>query len=122
VGPATCGPAELEALAVGGMNVARLNMCHGDRDWHRKVIDAVRRLNEDKGYAIAVMMDTEGSEIHMGDLGGAPAAKAEVSLALGLFFVGLALRIYFHVPCSMKCAPGRAEWRCTVMPEFCFIY
>ena len=81
VGPATCGPAELEALAVGGMNVARLNMCHGDREWHRKVIDAVRRLNEEKGYAIAVMMDTEGSEIHMGDLGGAPAAKAEVRLA-----------------------------------------
>jgi hypothetical protein len=25
------------------------------------------------------MMDTEGSEIHMGDLGGAPSAKAEVS-------------------------------------------
>uniref|UniRef100_A0A8R7PDF7 Pyruvate kinase n=1 Tax=Triticum urartu TaxID=4572 RepID=A0A8R7PDF7_TRIUA len=77
VGPATCGPSELEALAVGGMNVARLNMCHGDREWHRKVISSVRRLNEEKGYAVAVMMDTEGSEIHMGDLGGAPAAKAE---------------------------------------------
>lgn len=83
VGPATCGPSELEALAVGGMNVARLNMCHGDREWHQKVISSVRRLNEEKGYAVAVMMDTEGSEIHMGDLGGAPAAKAEVRLALG---------------------------------------
>uniref|UniRef100_A0A453BHY6 Pyruvate kinase n=1 Tax=Aegilops tauschii subsp. strangulata TaxID=200361 RepID=A0A453BHY6_AEGTS len=77
VGPATCGPSELEALAVGGMNVARLNMCHGDREWHQKVISSVRMLNEEKGYAVAVMMDTEGSEIHMGDLGGAPAAKAE---------------------------------------------
>ncbi|KAG8083677.1 hypothetical protein GUJ93_ZPchr0016g2621 [Zizania palustris] len=78
VGPATCGPEELEALAVGGMNVARVNMCHGDREWHRGVIRAVRRLNEEKGFAVAVMMDTEGSEIHMGDLGGASAAKAEV--------------------------------------------
>ncbi|KAL6880656.1 hypothetical protein ACP4OV_012221 [Aristida adscensionis] len=77
VGPATRGAAELEALAVGGMNVARLNMCHGDREWHRDVIRAVRRLNDDKGFAVAVMMDTEGSEIHMGDLGGAPSAKAE---------------------------------------------
>uniref|UniRef100_M8BB85 Pyruvate kinase n=1 Tax=Aegilops tauschii TaxID=37682 RepID=M8BB85_AEGTA len=59
------------------MNVARLNMCHGDREWHQKVISSVRMLNEEKGYAVAVMMDTEGSEIHMGDLGGAPAAKAE---------------------------------------------
>ncbi|KAF8710058.1 hypothetical protein HU200_029786 [Digitaria exilis] len=77
VGPATRGAAELEALAVGGMNVARVNMCHGDREWHREVIRAVRSLNEDKGFAVAVMMDTEGSEIHMGDLGGAPSVKAE---------------------------------------------
>ncbi|KAJ0982438.1 hypothetical protein J5N97_010693 [Dioscorea zingiberensis] len=77
IGPATCKPEQLEALAVGGMNVARLNMCHGDRDWHRSVIRDVRRLNEEKGFAVAVMMDTEGSEIHMGDLGGAPSAKAE---------------------------------------------
>lgn len=65
-------------LAVGGMNVARINMCHGTNEWHREVIQRVRRLNEEKGYAVAIMMDTEGSEIHMGDLGGASSAKAEV--------------------------------------------
>ncbi|KAJ4722562.1 Pyruvate kinase [Melia azedarach] len=77
IGPATCGFEQLEALAVGGMNVARINMCHGTREWHRRVIEQVRRLNEEKGFAVAIMMDTEGSEIHMGDLGGAPSAKAE---------------------------------------------
>jgi len=77
VGPATCGFEQLEALAVGGMNVARINMCHGTREWHKMVIERVRRLNEEKGFAVAVMMDTEGSEIHMGDLGGAQSAKAE---------------------------------------------
>ncbi|KAK7268931.1 hypothetical protein RIF29_21641 [Crotalaria pallida] len=77
IGPATCGFEQLEALAVGGMNVARINMCHGTREWHKDVIDRVRRLNIEKGFAVAVMMDTEGSEIHMGDLGGASSAKAE---------------------------------------------
>ncbi|KAB5545055.1 hypothetical protein DKX38_013167 [Salix brachista] len=77
IGPATCGFEELEALAVGGMNVARINMCHGTREWHKRVIERVRRLNEEKGFAVAIMMDTEGSEIHMGDLGGASSAKAE---------------------------------------------
>ncbi|KAA8527681.1 hypothetical protein F0562_035450 [Nyssa sinensis] len=77
IGPATCGFEQLEALAVGGMNVARINMCHGTREWHRRVIERVRRLNDEKGYAVAIMMDTEGSEIHMGDLGGAPSEKAE---------------------------------------------
>ncbi|CAN6440524.1 unnamed protein product [Victoria cruziana] len=62
---------------MGGMNVARINMCHGTREWHRGVISKVRKLNEEKGYAVAIMMDTEGSEIHMGDLGGAASAKAE---------------------------------------------
>eukprot|EP00256_Glycine_max_P068530 XP_025983125.1 LOW QUALITY PROTEIN: pyruvate kinase isozyme A, chloroplastic [Glycine max] len=77
VGPATCGFDQLEALAVGGMNVARINMCHGTREWHKEVIDRVRRLNHEKGFAVAIMMDTEGSEIHMGDLGGASSAKAD---------------------------------------------
>ncbi|OMO54705.1 Pyruvate kinase [Corchorus capsularis] len=77
IGPATCGFEQLEALAVGGMNVARINMCHGTREWHQTVIERVRRLNEEKGFAVAIMMDTEGSEIHMGDLGGDASAKAE---------------------------------------------
>ncbi|KAH1089339.1 hypothetical protein J1N35_016596 [Gossypium stocksii] len=77
IGPATCGFEQLEALAVGGMNVARINMCHGTREWHQMVIERVRRLNEEKGFAVAIMMDTEGSEIHMGDLGGAASVKAE---------------------------------------------
>eukprot|EP00256_Glycine_max_P018521 XP_003536199.1 pyruvate kinase isozyme A, chloroplastic [Glycine max] len=78
-----CGPlpraasSKLEALAVGGMNVARINMCHGTREWHKEVIDRVRGLNHEKGFAVAIMMDTEGSEIHMGDLGGASSAKAD---------------------------------------------
>ncbi|CAN0857238.1 Pyruvate kinase isozyme A, chloroplastic [Linum grandiflorum] len=83
IGPNTCGSEQLEALAVGGMNVARINMCHGTREWHKRVIERVRKLNEEKGYAVAIMMDTEGSEIHMGDLGGASSAKAEPDVKVG---------------------------------------
>ncbi|XP_042402093.1 pyruvate kinase isozyme A, chloroplastic-like [Zingiber officinale] len=77
IGPATCSADQIEALAVGGMNVARVNMCYGTREWHRQVIRKIRRLNEEKGFAVAVMVDTEGSEIHMGDLDGAASVKAE---------------------------------------------
>ncbi|KAI5069440.1 hypothetical protein GOP47_0015741 [Adiantum capillus-veneris] len=77
IGPASCEFHQLEALASGGMNVARINMCHGTREWHRNVIRNVRKLNEERGYAVAIMMDTEGSEIHMGDLGGEPSTRAE---------------------------------------------
>ena len=37
IGPATSGYEELEQLASNGMNVARLNMCHGSREWHKEV-------------------------------------------------------------------------------------
>lgn len=79
IGPSCCTYEQLEALASSGVNVARLNMCHGTHEWHRQVIRNCRRLNGEKGYGIAVMIDTEGSEIHMGDLGGASSAKAEVT-------------------------------------------
>ena len=95
IGPACCKFHELEALANGGMNVARINMCHGSREWHMNVIRNVRKLNEEKGYAVAIMMDTEGSEIHMGDLGGASSAKAEVVINMlyyiMTYFLSLAL-------------------------------
>lgn len=78
IGPSTSDFETIEALALGGMNVARLNMCHNTREWHKEVIENVRRLNEDKGFAVAVMMDTQGSEIHMGDLAGSSSVKAEV--------------------------------------------
>ncbi|MCO5583531.1 hypothetical protein L7F22_037442 [Adiantum nelumboides] len=77
IGPACCSAEQLEAMAMGGMNVARLNLCHGTKEWHAQVIQHVRRLNAEKGYSVAVMMDTEGSEIHMGDLGGESAVRTE---------------------------------------------
>ena len=41
----------LATLAAGGMNCARLNMSHGDHEWHKTVIDRIRKLNKDNGYA-----------------------------------------------------------------------
>lgn len=40
----------------------------------------MKKLNKEKGFSMAVMMDTEGSEVHMGDLGG--PGKAEVGSKL----------------------------------------
>ena len=76
IGPASCSPEVLGELAAGGMNVARLNMCHGSHEWHTSVIDSIRKLNKEKGYSVAIMVDTEGSEVHTGEL--AKPLKAEV--------------------------------------------
>lgn len=47
-------------LAETGMNVARLNMSHGDHESHQKTIDHVKEYNsqfEDK--VVAIMLDTK---------------------------------------------------------------
>eukprot|EP00879_Flechtneria_rotunda_P019982 GHRR01021008.1.p1 GENE.GHRR01021008.1~~GHRR01021008.1.p1 ORF type:complete len:253 (+),score=41.99 GHRR01021008.1:220-978(+) len=76
IGPASCSYEVLSKLAENGMNVARLNMTHGNHAWHEQVVERIRRLNKEKGYCIAIMVDTEGSEIHTGEL--AETIKIEV--------------------------------------------
>lgn len=78
VGPAACSFEELEKMALGGMNVARLNMCHNTREWHQDVIRKIKKLNQEKGFCVSVMMDTEGSQMHVVDHGGSSSVKAEV--------------------------------------------
>ncbi|KAI9182499.1 hypothetical protein LWI28_025944 [Acer negundo] len=77
IGPACCSEQDLEKLALGGMNVARLNMCHNTRDWHCDVIRKIKRLNHEKGFCVSVMIDTEGSQIHVVDHGSPSSVKAE---------------------------------------------
>lgn len=77
VGPACSTLEDLENLALGGMSVARLNMCHGTREWHRDVIRKIKKLNEEKGFCVSVMIDTEGSQVHVVDHGASSSVKVE---------------------------------------------
>lgn len=76
IGPACSSIDELEKLAIAGMNVARLNMCHNSREWHQDVIRKIKKLNQEKGYCVSVMIDTEGNQIQV-DLGSSSSVKAE---------------------------------------------
>lgn len=78
IGPACCSLDELEKLALAGMNVARLNMCHNSREWHQDVIRKIKMLNQEKGYSVSVMIDTEGNQIQVVDHGSSSSVKAEV--------------------------------------------
>lgn len=80
IGPACCSLDDLEKLAMGGMNVARLNMCHNTREWHQDLIRKIKKLNEEKGFCVSLMIDTEGSQIHVVDHGAPSSVKAEVLL------------------------------------------
>lgn len=60
IGPSTSSREMIWKLAETGMNVARLNMSHGDHESHKKTIDLVKEYNsqfEDK--VVAIMLDTK---------------------------------------------------------------
>lgn len=68
VGPATSNFETLEALALAGMNVVRLNMSHADHDGAQRVINWIRTLNRKLGYPVALLLDTQGPEIRTGEI------------------------------------------------------
>jgi len=49
------------------MNIARLNFSHGTHHSHKIIIEQIRKLNKDRQYPIAIMLDTQGPEIRTGD-------------------------------------------------------
>lgn len=65
LGPATDNYAVLKKLVRAGMNVARLNMSHGDHEEHKKRIEAVRKVRAELGMPVAILMDTKGPEIRI---------------------------------------------------------
>ncbi|KAJ4954259.1 hypothetical protein NE237_011042 [Protea cynaroides] len=69
IGPSTNTREMIWKLAEAGMNVARMNMSHGDHASHQKVIDLVKEYNAQcKDNVIAIMLDTKGPEVRSGDL------------------------------------------------------
>ncbi|RLA47283.1 MAG: pyruvate kinase [Gammaproteobacteria bacterium] len=67
IGPATSSTEMLIQLADAGMNVARLNMSHGDHQFHAAVIERIKVLNKTLRHPVAVLVDTQGPEIRTGD-------------------------------------------------------
>lgn len=66
LGPATDDPTVLSELMLSGMNAARLNFSHGSYDEHLKRINMVKKLRDEMGLPIALLLDTKGPEIRTG--------------------------------------------------------
>ena len=65
LGPSSDNAAMLKKLIANGMNVARLNFSHGTHESHQKVIDTFKRVREETGAPLALMLDTKGPEIRI---------------------------------------------------------
>lgn len=67
IGPVTSSAEMLTQLTNAGMNVARLNMSHGDHQSHATVIERIKTLNKTRHHPVALLVDTQGPEIRTGD-------------------------------------------------------
>ncbi len=82
LGPSTDDESVLSEMIRRGMNVARLNLSHGTLDEHLDRIVTVRRLARDIGTHIAIMFDTRGPDLRVGNF-----ESGSVKLAEGNTFI-----------------------------------
>ena len=68
MGPACDDDDKLREMMLAGMNVARFNFSHGSHDEHRERVARVRRISEEIGKPIAILLDTKGPEVRTGVL------------------------------------------------------
>ena len=78
IGPSTNTYDKIKNLILGGMNVARINMCYADYDYCKNICDTINELNEELGTSVAVMLNLKGPEVRCGKF-----INGEVFLRLG---------------------------------------
>ena len=68
IGPASKAPKTLERMIRGGMNIARLNLAHGDFESHRATIAAIRAAADKVGKRVTLLADLPGPKLRVGRL------------------------------------------------------
>jgi pyruvate kinase len=74
LGPATATPDRIRELIQAGMDVARLNFSHGDREDHKRVYDMIRHAADAEGHAVGILADLQGPKIRLGRFATGPGA------------------------------------------------
>jgi len=83
IGPVSRDAHMLERLVEAGMDVARINLSHGDTAEHAQSISAVRRAAVRCGAQLAVLIDLPGPKLRLGDLPQPIAVNESDSVELG---------------------------------------
>ncbi len=66
IGPASRDQKVLEQMLQAGMNIARINLAHGELDDHRQTIANVRAASQTSGQRFAIFADLPGPKMRVG--------------------------------------------------------
>src|ERR1700689_1326703 len=70
IGPASRDPETLTRMVEAGLDVARLNFSHGNREIHAENAERVRAAGADQGgRQVAILQDLPGPKLRIGALG-----------------------------------------------------
>jgi pyruvate kinase len=72
IGPAISSYDNLVRAIQAGVNVARLNMSHGDHSVHDASYENLRRASEELGQTVAILADLQGPKIRLGRFADGP--------------------------------------------------
>lgn len=70
IGPACDSLEKMIAMIEAGMNVARINLSHGSHETHLKTIENLKKARDICRTPLAIMLDTKGPEIRVGEVKG----------------------------------------------------
>ncbi|MGA0209536.1 MAG: pyruvate kinase [Candidatus Nanopelagicales bacterium] len=82
LGPATSTAEQIQGLVDAGMDVARLNLSHGNYDDHLQTYRAVRQASDVSGRGVGILADLQGPKIRLGSF-----AEGPVLLETGAEFI-----------------------------------
>ena len=79
IGPTSTDPEILAQMIDAGMNVARINMSHGDHEFHARNIHTIREIAQERNRPVAILVDLQGPKLRVGEMqpGGVPLAAGE---------------------------------------------
>src|SRR5438477_12911234 len=60
LGPATEKTETIRQLIARGADVFRLNMSHAPREWVREIVPRIRKLANELGRPVGILLDTQG--------------------------------------------------------------
>src|SRR5690349_5687656 len=66
LGPATDSEEQIRALVAAGMDIARLNLSHGEYAEHEDRYRKVRAASDSIGRAVGILVDLQGPKIRLG--------------------------------------------------------
>src|SRR6478735_5302411 len=72
LGPASSDAETIRALFDAGADVFRFNFSHGSHEQHRARCDIVRRIEQQSGRPIAILLDLQGPKLRVGSFANGP--------------------------------------------------